>query len=119
MGADISAGPYPGGVQLGVSAYAALVVQMTSPWYVETRDGSDVGTYYQQDFVDATSFQAANEEIPWTLVGYFEWARKKFGPQTYRIEESWGRQIDQECFDAARDFVRRCALEGWYASYSY
>ncbi|MNU19494.1 hypothetical protein D3C71_77220 [compost metagenome] len=120
MGAEISAGPYPDGLQLGVSATAALVVRMTDPWYVPERDGSEVGCgHYQQDYVDASSFRAANEEIPWTLVGYFNWAHKKFAGEIGAIDMSWNRKINQEIFDDARDFVRRCALEDWHANYSY
>lgn len=120
MGADISAGPYPNGIDLHVSAKAALVVRMTDPWYVPERDGSEVGCgHYQQDLVDESSFRAANEEIPWTLAGYFDWAHRKFQPSVIPVDVSWNSKIDQEIFDDARDFVRRCALEGWYANYSY
>jgi hypothetical protein len=123
MGADLSAGSWreANHRELNRSSTAALAVSMTSPWYVPERDGSEVGyDSYQQDWVDVTSFQAADYEIPWTLEGYFEWARQKFPESNEELlRMSWGRPINREIFDAARDFVHHCAVHGLRAYYSY
>lgn len=120
MGADVSAGPYPHGIELAYSAAAALVVTMTSEWYDEKRDsaGETVEGSFQQNSISASAFRAANEEIPWTLEGYLQWERRKF-PNIPRYGVSWNSVITRKIFDDAREFVRRCAQENWRASYSY
>lgn len=129
MGAEVIAHRAPGGNPVRRDEYfstsgvyfslgANLVAYMTSLWYDEKRDGSEVGYgSYQQDYIHESSFQKANEVIPWTLCGYAEWARTQLEDPEPLLHIRG--PITQRVFDEVRDFIRECALNGWYASYSY
>lgn len=102
------------------SGAAWLVLTMCSPWKVDARDSYLLQyNVYEQWRVDAESFRAANDQIPWTLEGYFAWTKKEFPEVSdlYR-KASYGRAIDQEMFDTARSFVRDCALNNYWAHFS-
>jgi hypothetical protein len=134
MGLEILAGPgkYPRSAAIHHSGGAALVVRMNSIFTAarlerekqeEALAAKKSHEWYRQlttlelQVIEPDDFRAANAVLPWTLAGFFEWSDLNIPAYRKDSRKSWGREIDQEMFDEARDFVKLCAQQGYDAQY--
>lgn len=108
MGCQVSAGGY----SVNYSTGAWLVAEMCSPWFDSQRDMDDP-KYGQQCWIDHTSFAEAAQSLPNTLSDYFIWRGEM------KINYYNRRELTEQDFEQAREFIKNCAENKFTASLSH
>lgn len=102
----------PDGPEICFSRGTWLLVDMCDPWYVETRDGSEIRPgVYQIDHVHISALQAADAEVPETLAEYKVW---RSGRQGIPLDD-----ITERDYEEVRTFLRDAASGDTHAQLSY